>query len=390
MGDCEKNVRKKDPDQQSDFYLFPRPRPRGKPIFYVQFRDPSTREILTARSSGQTNESAAHRWAVREFAGMVDASGAAPRVDLTLRAWADRFYTEDCPHVSRLRLEGKHYSDRVMADHRGMVKNHLLGDAVAGIQLASLKRSDILAYRDRLVVKLGKSRSTQKLMAILKVILREALFRDLVLRDPTAGVGGLKIEVKERKAISPAQVLCLLRREHWEDELHWLGTWIAATTGLRAGEVRALQWGDLVPPRILVRRALSGDASVPDLPKWGKVRSCPYPKALQALLEARRGKGTAWVLSRGEGPIGYGYWARAVKDASEKAGLEGVTLHVLRHSLNTALRGGGTSDEQLRGAFGWTDPSTQEGYTHREAYDYSELGKDIDGLFGEIAEPSGT
>jgi integrase len=41
-----------------------------------------------------------------------------------------------------------------------------------------------------------------------------------------------------------------------------------------------------------------------------------------------------------------------------------LTGHSFRHSLNTILRAKGYSDEKIRAALGWTNPKTQEDYTH--------------------------
>lgn len=119
---------------------------------------------------------------------------------------------------------------------------------------------------------------------------------------------------------------------------------------------------------------------MPDLPKWGKVRTCPYPEVLRRLLEPRRGKPGEWVFARGEGTIGYKRWSDALRTAAESAGLKDVSLHVLRHSLNTFLRGAGHNDELIRGAFGWSSPDIQDQYTHRQGYDYSGLSSAIDTL----------
>jgi len=354
---------------------------KGKPVYYAAFRDPATNKIGAYITTQQTNESAAHRWCLNklEKAKLPELS------TIMFNDWAKPFYGEGCPHVSRLSLEGKHFADKTLADNHRTIETYILKDAIASALLVDIHRAEVLAFRDRLIASAGRTRTAQKTLGILRVILREALFREIISADPTAGVGKITYEAKVRSAVGAADVRKLLASENWEDKLFHRATIIAAMTGLRAGEVRALQWGDLdmTAGMILVRRALSGDASEPDLPKWGKLRSCPYPAALQAILEPLRKDAGEWVLLRCGGPIGYGKWAASVRAAAKKAKLSGVTLHVLRHSLNTSLRGGGSNDELLRGAFGWSGPEVQEGYTHRAGYDYSELSKSIDELFTE-------
>jgi integrase len=166
-------------------------------------------------------------------------------------------------------------------------------------------------------------------------------------------------------------------------------TMTAAMTGMRAGEVRGLQWQDLQPGRILITKALSQDNSAVSLPKWGKVRSCPYPEALAALLEPLRYasgpvRPADWVFHMDHVPVGYRYWAEAVRRAGR--GIPGANLHTLRHTLNTRLREAGVSDELLRGSFGWSAPAIHDNYTHRDKYDYTGQAAAIDEIMGANSE----
>jgi integrase len=333
---------------------------------------------LSGRSTGQTNKTRAEAWAREEFDRLVASSS---RDALSIGAWAEPFFSSSCPHVARVRLEGGRYADNTARVMRAFVVRYILPDPICELQVAGIRRGDVLAFRDRIVALKGRSRTTQQVLGCLRIILREALYRDLCDADPFAGVKSVSYEAKARGAIDAFQLLKLLCAP-WADDLFFLATILAAFTGLRAGEVRALQWQDLAPPSIFIRRSLSGGSAVPTDPKWGKTRVVPYPLALQGILEARRGPVGDWVFSRGDGPIGYSKWAGALRSATRVAGLEEVTLHSLRHSLNTFLRGTGVSDEVLRGSFGWSAPSVQEAYTHRDLYDYSGQAAAIDNLLG--------
>lgn len=382
---------------QKDFYLFPRPRKTGRPIWYVQFRDPLTRKMGTAQSSHLTNRTAAEKWAAAEYDRLAEFSRFP---DTTLREWAGKFFLEkDCPHVDRLKLEGKSYAERTRKLNRTWLETYILSDPIVDLPVAAIRRPEILAFRDRLVARVGRCRTAQAVMATLRIVLREALYREMTDADPFAGVGQIHYETITRSALSKEAVIALLDRERWDDQLFWEATKTAAATGMRAGEIRALQWGDLRPPIVVVRRNLPGESTEAVAPKWGKPRVCPYSPGLQKLLEPRRGADKAYVFSRGGGPIGYKRWSAAVREAAaaaraaaiEAAGdndspdyveeLAHASLHVLRHTLNTALRGQGHNDELLRGAFGWSSADIQEEYTHREGYDYSGLAASIDDFF---------
>jgi len=355
-----------------DFYLTKRGR-----FWYVRFRLPDG-SIGTARSSGQTNKTAAEKWAASELPKV-----GSPRV--SLGEWASPFYGPLCPHVSRLRIEGRPFSAAHQANCLYLLQSDILPDPICNKLLGDLSRSDILAFRDRLVARRALCRTSQRVMSVLRVIVREALFREYISRDLFAGIGIIQYQKKVRTALPLSELAPLFDPGNYSNPIHYQATVCAAFTGMRAGEVRALQWGDLDPAAgiITVQRSVPENGGESTLPKWGKTRTCPYPARLQRLLESRRGEPGSWVFSlRAEGPLGYKEWSAAVR----RVGIPGLSLHRLRHTLNTVLRGDGIDAEILRGAFGWVDESTQDGYTTRAHYDYGPQGQAIDRLLGGFLE----
>lgn len=75
---------------------------------------------------------------------------------------------------------------------------------------------------------------------------------------------------------------------------------LAAEAGLRAGEIRGLQWGDVVGGQITVRRALDNETNEVIAPKHNKARTVPMsPRVAKALAALpRRG---LWVIAGEEG-----------------------------------------------------------------------------------------
>jgi len=346
-----------------DFYLSK----RGT-VWYVRFR--SGDKILTARSSGQTNKTAAEKWARAHCVAAGDSL-------MSLGDWSAPFFGDNCPHVSRLVAEGKSYSDRPKAMNRKYLVR-LKADPVMRISLSDLSRAHMLELRDRVMAKYGKSRTTQLMMQAIATVVREAMFRGMIQHDPFAGVGKVAYEEKERLALSDEQLKVVLDPKKYENPLHWEATLCAALTGMRAGEVRALQWGDISDGVIRITRAAILYHSGTKAPKWGKVRVCPYPEELSKVLEPRRGKPGEWVFGT-KGALGYAHWAKAVKD-------NGATIHQLRHTLNSRLLSSGVPPAVIRGAFGWSDSKVQDGYTHASSFDYAPQSAAIDSMYMSLKE----
>lgn len=356
------------------FYLHKRGR-----VWYVQFVLPSG-ELASAKSSGLTNKTAAEAWARKRASEFAER-----RTDLSFGEWSAPFFSPDCPHSKRLAEEGRKLSPYSLRVNRGIFERYIKPDeALARVPLADLRRADLLAFRSRLVAARGVCRTAQAAMGLVRIIVREALYQELIDRDPTVGIATIRYEKQRRLALKPEAILAVLRPELFEDRVHYEMSLLAAATGMRAGEVRALRWGDIDfdAGAITVSRAYKGDMDVVGSTKSGKARTCPLPAVVSLVLLPRRGEPEALVFSRARSQVGYQGWARAFAKAAAAGGAPGLTLHGLRHSLNTALRDAGVPDEKIRAWLGWSDPSIQDNYTHRSLYDLSDAAGVVDGLFG--------
>jgi len=356
---------------QKSYYLHK----RGK-VWYARIRDPRTKEIMRPVSTGQTNRTRAEVWAQGEHDKLAKQLTGAK---LTLGEWADRFFTESCPHITRLLDEGKQYAETTRRQNRRYVEI-LLRDEIAGKQLAELTRGDILDYRARITMALGRTRSAQQAFGALRIVLREAVLRDILDADPSTGLKPIAYAKHERQALPMTAIREFLRPEHWRSLDYWRPTVCAALTGMRAGEVRALMWDDLIKDRgiIIVRHNLpchGKDAADVKAPKWGKIRNTIYPVQLQDILEPLRQP--AGFVFGGEEPMSYWAWSAEVERAARHADIP-VTLHMLRHSLNTYLRGKGLPDDLLRASFGWSGAAIQDNYTHRQLYDLSQVAREVE------------
>ena len=362
------------------FYLH-----RRNGIWYAEFRDPLTDLILPARSSGLKNKTAAELWANQELNRLVRY---ARYGDMRFGDWAKKFYQETgCPHLSRVLAEGGRCAERTRAQNRRLIEKHILPDPVCGKRVSEIQKPDALGFRNRLVESLGFCRTSQLVFGLFRTMCLEAVVYGLVEADPCFGLKRLSYESAGRKALTLDQVLVLMKPESWDTRLYWKLTMCSVLTGMRAGEVRALQWEDVDLPagRIHVIHNLPAEAGASRLtePKWGKTRTAPYSVVLQRILEPER-LPSGFVFSWRGGPIGYSRWRKAFSNVCTISGCEGATIHSLRHSLHTILRERGVPPDVLRASFGWESEKVQEGYTHRELYDLSPEKALIDSIFSNV------
>ena len=154
---------------------------------------------------------------------------------------------------------------------------------------------------------------------------------------------------------------------------------VLALSGLRQSEALALRWEDidLQGRQIHVRAQLArgaGGKRVP-LKTAGSRRSVILHPGLREVLVAHkaaetwqrgRGKAEDYVLATASGrPWGHRNAARAVYLAAEKAGIEGLRTHDLRHGFASWLIGEGLDPVRVSRQLGHSSPAfTMRVYAH--------------------------
>jgi len=152
---------------------------RGR-VWYYKLPD-----IKHYLSTGQTTRRAAENYVV----DILNKERASVPCYYNFRKYAAPFFDWDyCPHIRRLREEGKSITRRHAKIQRQRLEKHILGDPFADKRLSEITRADVLDLRSRLLVKNAPA-TVNKSLGIVKVIFREALYREEINRDPTAGVG---------------------------------------------------------------------------------------------------------------------------------------------------------------------------------------------------------
>src|SRR6266508_20417 len=173
--------------------------------------------------------------------------------------------------------------------------------------------------------------------------------------DPLAGMKPPQLDEKVTPVLGPDQLKALLAacqgkdlRDRRDEALVRLLT----ETGLRAGEVIALQTNDvdLGTGTLLVARG-----------KGGKGRLAPFGpqtgRAIDRYLRLRRGHRLAatpalWLGDRGKG-LTYNGLYRALAYRAELAGIKGFHPHVLRHTFAHRWKAARGSKEGLMAVAGW-------------------------------------
>lgn len=246
---------------------------------------------------------------------------------------------------------------------RQILDGHILpffGDLrLDGLALGHLKRFAAAERKRGCAVKTVNNR-----LAVLGSLIKYAVANG-VIPDP-----GLEFQIdggvkgSKPPALPMADVDRLLDAE--TDERYRAAILLAAEAGLRAGEIRGLQWGDIADGQLTVRRALDTETDQVVLPKHDKVRAVPISPRLAAALAALPRR-RLWVVSRVDGRLlrHVGLYDAIVDlyDRARVARQKGFQpIHGLRHTFGTEAAASGVPLPVLKELMGHSDVKTTMRY----------------------------
>lgn len=256
----------------------------------------------------------------KPFAGAAVATQEAPNTK-TIREHADRFSEIYMP-------EGKPSAKRAQAS---ALKRIL--PALGDLTPEALKQSDVDLFAADELKRGRKKKTVNNYLSVLSSLIKYATGEDTSFRFKLRGKDRSEIH-----AVDPADVERLLAA--CKDDRYRVVVLLAAEAGLRAGEIRGLQWTDIKDGQLTVRRALDSHTNRVLTPKHDKVRTVPLSPRLTATLAALPRRGL-WVVSRldGGGALCYGVVNVYIGKLYDRAGVARPSdvLHCLRHTFGTAM-----------------------------------------------------
>lgn len=191
---------------------------RSSPYWYYKlagwsgYRSTGIR-IERNRSGKPTNRREAERYAIDQ------ARALATHQRPTLREYLRPFYGPACPHVARVRADGRRYSDAFRDSQRRRIELHVLSDPIADQRIADLAPGDWEDWKQRRVREGVGARTINGTLAAVRTAIREGLHRRDLRYDPTSGVGAIRERPQTRGVFSVVEIRALLRSaDVWQSD----------------------------------------------------------------------------------------------------------------------------------------------------------------------------
>lgn len=318
----------------------------GKPQYECRFADEPKKRIAT----GETTEKGAIAWAEARLRGGVERT---TKPKITLLSFGVGFFLDDTQGwVKRREARGHALTHKYLVCNEGYLVNHIY-PYFGGRTLDSLTVREI----DDCLIANPKSAATKnKVINALRIVLGEAKDRGLVKENVAASLKPFP-EISQKKAIFSSEELHRLFPNDAEGlvavwgKLSWgLFFRVLAITGMRPGEVAALQWQDYFPELggLVVTKAIeSGTGRLKGLKTEhsGKKAKAAMldSETISLFREYKEGLGAIepmeliFTVPATGNIIQNGITEKIFRGAMARAGLElaGRTPYSLRHTFQT-------------------------------------------------------
>lgn len=268
---------------------------------------------------------------------------------------------------------------RVITTYTTTLAHHILPQ-LGEVQLVELTRRHIegwVVYAETAVREDGQPYSRPTVLGwwrLLTQLVRDAVADHDLPRDPTDRVQPPRIQTPAKREMGTLtgeelEQLLTACAEHTPDR--WAEVVVLAYTGIRAGELYGLRWGDVAGDVLHIRQSASkGHLTAPKGVAHRQVYACDQvQEALAAhrrqLIEAQHvGLDTGLVFPSSAGTArDANSLAKPLALASVTAGLDlRVTPQVLRRTFNTLLISAGVDRIVLRAQMGHTSEAMSQRY----------------------------
>jgi integrase len=366
---------------RTPFSLFTRVSPSGKRVWYAKFWDQETERYIAARTTGIVFSG---RRGNRDTAAKVAESILADirrTADPFFLDYVASFWADDSAYIKQKRIADKHpLSVEYIKNNQSAIRLHLMPyKPFKGLLLSKLRAGIMNDWQLWALEKGNGARTVNATLQAVRVAVRHAVERGDLLADPLASVKKATETPRERGVLLPSEVAALVGAPEADPRVK-AAVLLAALGGLRRGEVRGLQWGDIDEKEGIINLSHNyiDEEGVKEC-KWGSSRRAALHSAISAALEEVR------AVSPAEGPTDYvlfdiersdrpisetvlkrGFWRmlRSIGIDAEGRKSRNLTFHGLRHSFVTIARISGLPDVTVQALAGHKSARMMETYSH--------------------------
>ena len=289
-----------------------------------------------------------------------------PKASMTFGAWLDHWYRSDCKPT---------ISPKTQTDYENRIYQHIIPE-IGQIPLVKLTSGDLQQFYIRL--KQGgrllqperygpglSDRMVKTCHVTCCTALDKAVSQGLLLKNPAAACKAPATHPKEMQVLTQEEMQRLLIQAKENDCYELL--LLELTTGLRRGELLALQWDDLdfQTGELHIQRQVQrirGELTVTQPKTRSSSRSIILPPPILDILKScRQHTGSRWMFPsprKEDSPRDPAAVRKKLSTILERAGCKHVRFHDLRHTFATNALEHGMDVKTLSAIIGHVSSAT--------------------------------
>ena len=286
--------------------------------------------------------------------------------DMTFGEWVDFWYRQYCKMTIR---------PTTQATYENRIYNHIIPE-IGKIPLSRLTQNDLQQFYARLK-KSGRLQYTDSLgeglsdrmvrscHGVCRTALDKAVQEALIRENPAIGCKLPPKKSREMQVLSPEEMQRFLIQARYDGYFEIL--LLALTTGMRRGEIMALQWDDLNfnTGELNIRRQVyyvKGEMIISEPKTKSSVRTIILPKSVvNVLAELKKTVTSRWIFPspiKEDIPRNPHTVYKKMQLVLERSGCKKIRFHDLRHTFATTALANGMDVKTLSAMIGHVSSQT--------------------------------
>lgn len=348
--------------------------------YYVSFRD-SEGNYTSGLSTGETSKGAANKWAY----DYLKKGNVPTNRGFTFEKYAKDWWTpEKCEYLKEKERMGHKLSARYVLGSRRNLENHLI-PYFGQKKITSITFNDVRKWMFYLCDEKGLNPATaNRCLAVLKVMLKQAVRMGYIQSNPCKDFGIFKENPKTKTVLNIEEFTQLFDESKiqnvWENDFYmYTANLLSATTGMRQGEILALQRRYVHIDRYFIEvvHSWSRKFGLKDTKNHQK-RVVPISymtgQYLRSSMESSIYKEPHDLVFHGsfpDKPLDFKRMNDSLYHALEQIGIStderksrNISFHSWRYFFNTHCRSQGIADFKIRAVMGHKTMQMTERYTN--------------------------
>ena len=338
------------------YTIFLRTLPSGKQVYYYQFRDEYGRRSAP-RSTGCTKLAQARRFCQKLYnEGLMGAESS-----LKFSSFTDGFFTENSYYSKWKSINNREVTPTTLQSYNKILRNQIL-PFFKDIPLNRISTSTVKEWIIWMSDK-WSAKTTNNAQTVLNIILRTAHEKNLISSVPSLNLSFRKTQKLDRNILTLDEVKAVYYSPLWKSDMYRRIFLLDVITGMRIGEVMALQPADIKEKCLDVRHTYNDKFGIGDT-KTKITRYVPVPDGFFGEVA------TTWVFQRqdDEIPLPQHEIYKNLMRILDEMGIDHkgrkITLHTVRNFFISYLESKNVPEPKIRAIVGHKEKTMTDIYTY--------------------------